>query len=387
MGLAVARLAAVPVFFAAERLVAHPTANTEPFGPLLAVAAVYAAVALAAELLGRPLARPPVLAAVDLLLIAALVATSGGPFSELRYAFFLLPIGAALLLRPALTAAVSAGSLALYIAIAVAYPEDAAGPGAVDFEVAQALFLAWMGGTATLLSMVLTRRSREIAQLATSRNRLLAEALQAEDFARRRLAESLHDDALQNLLAARQMLQAGDPADLVLPGLNQSVAQLRDAVFDLHPYLLEQAGLGAALDAVAQQAGRRAGFAARVTVDDEAEGEHDALLFAIGRELVANAAKHSGAAHVEVTVRRHEDAVELVVADDGRGLDPSAVREAPVTGHIGLASCAERAQAAGGSLELGSGLGDRGTAVRVRLPALPRPADAVLDPLDVPVLR
>jgi two-component system NarL family sensor kinase len=370
--LAVIRLAAVPVFAAAERLVDHPVANSAPFGPLIVAAGVYALVTLAAELLGKPLAPARFLAGIDFVLVTALVATSGGPFSQLRYAFFLLPVGAALLLRPALTAIVSAAAVAVYGIVALTYPDaTSARPDAVGFEFTQVLFLSWMGAAATLLSSVLTRRAREIAALATSRGRLVAQALDAEDRARRRLAEALHDEALQNILAARQLLGAGDPDSTALAreGLDEGVAQIRRAVFDLHPYLLEQAGLRAALQAVAERAGRRAGFRVAVDVHPAVEGQRDQLLFSVARELIANAAKHSEAKVLEVSVRAEGDALELAVADDGRGIDGAAVAAAQAEGHIGLASCAERAEAVGGELVVTARTDGPGTVARLRVPA------------------
>jgi two-component system NarL family sensor kinase len=371
--LALVRLGAVPVFFAAERLVDHPATNTAPFGELLAIAGVYALAAAVAELRGRPLAPPPVLATADVALIVALVATSGGPFSQLRYAFFLLPVGAALLLRPALTALASAVCVAAYALVAVTFPgaqsvrQDAAG-----FELTQSLFLLWMGTAATLLSLVLTRRAQAITALSESRGRLVAQTLDAEDRARRRLAEGLHDEALQNLLAARQLMEGDEESTaLAREGVDESVRQIRQAVFDLHPYLLEQAGLRAALQAVAEHAGRRAGFAASVEVEPEAEGVHDQLLFSVGRELLANAAKHSNASAVTVRVRRRGPDVELLVADDGRGLAGADLKVAAADGHIGLASCRERAESVGGAMSIGAGPDGRGTAVRVRIPAAP----------------
>jgi two-component system NarL family sensor kinase len=379
---AVIRVVAVPVFFAAERLVDHPVANTAPFEPLLAVAFGYALFAFVAEVRGRRLAPAPWLAAVDLAFITALVATSGGPFSQLRYAFFLLPVGAALLLRPALTAVGSAVCVALYGLVALTYPDvEQVRSDAIGFEFTQVLFLAWMGAAATLLSVLLTRRAREISALATSRGRLVAQALDAEDVARRRLAEALHDEALQNLLAARQMLDADDAesAELAREGLDEGIAQIRRSVFDLHPYLLEQAGLRAALQAAADRAGRRAGFEVAVEVDPGAEGVRDQLLFSVARELLTNAAKHSGATRVGVLVRAQGDEIELVVRDDGRGVAPAAVLAAQSAGHIGLASCAERADAVGGSLVVGAGPDGRGTTVRLRVPAGPMTAAADRD--------
>jgi two-component system NarL family sensor kinase len=205
--------------------------------------------------------------------------------------------------------------------------------------------------------------------LATSRGRLVAQALDAEDRARRRLAEALHDEALQSLLAARQLLDAGDPesAALAREGLEDGVTQIRRAVFDLHPYLLEQAGLRAALQAVAERAGRRAQFEVTVEVDPEVDGLADQLLFSVGRELLANCAKHSAATSVRVEVRRSEGGVELIVADDGRGIEPAAVAAAQGNGHIGLASIVERAEAVGGTLVVERGRAG-GTVARMWLP-------------------
>jgi two-component system NarL family sensor kinase len=357
----------VPLFAVGERLVDHPAANTAAFSPLLAVAAVYALAALAAHLRGRPLAGAGVLAVVDVLLVAALVATSGGPFSPLRYAFFALPVGAALLAGPRITALSATVGVVLYTLIGVTFPADQTA-AQVRFEVLQVLFLAWTGGAATALAAVLARRTREVEALAAGRGRLVAQALEAEDRARRRLAEALHDEALQNLLAARQLLDAGDADDLVREGLDQTVVQLRRAVFDLHPYLLEQAGLEPALRAVADRAALRAGFAVAVEVEPGVAGEHEQLLFSVARELIANAAKHSGAARLRVELRREGDDVVLEVSDDGDGVDPAAVRDAPAAGHIGLASVAERVEALGGRFTIGPRPGG-GTTARTALPA------------------
>lgn len=368
---AVIRLAAVPLFFAAERLVDHPVQNSAPFGVLIALAAVYSIGTLIAELAQRRPGPAWLFAGVDLALISALVATSGGPFSQLRYAFFLLPIGAALLLRPLATLAASVAIVLAYAAITLTYPGDeTVRADARGFEVTQTLFLVWMGGAATLLSVLLARRAGEIEALAASRGRLVAQALNAEDSARRRLAEALHDEALQNVLAARHELGAGESArlELVAEGLDLTVAQLREAVFDLHPHLLEHAGLGPALRAVAERAAGRGGFDVHVEIEDHAEGSHGELLFSIGRELIANAAKHAAARRVWIALRRRGDRAELTVCDDGRGIDLQRVASAPREGHIGLASTAERAEAVGGSFRVGPGPGGHGTLARVSVP-------------------
>ncbi len=368
--LAVVRVLTVPLAFVAERLVPHPEAATELFGALLLLGTAWALLTLGLTF-GERRRAPPLAPAIDLVLLVALAWTSGGPFSPKVAALFVVPVAAALLGAPTTTALAAAAAIAAYLVLALLHPAREARPEAREIELVQVLFLAWTGLAATLLSVVLARRTAQVAELAASRGRLVTQALAAEDAARRRLAEDLHDDALQNLLAARQELEADEvDSDLVRLGLDRTIARLRDAVFDLHPYLLDRAGLGPALRAVAEQAGRRAGFAAHVEVDEAvAQAGRDALLFSVGRELLANAARHARAAHVWVAVRREAGHVELEVRDDGVGVDLAALHATPLTGHIGLASCAERVEAVGGRLEV-EGAPGTGTRVVARVPAL-----------------
>lgn len=370
---ALVRLAAVPVFLVGERLIDHPEARGGAFRFVLLVAALHAVVlaghAFSADRRPVPLR---ITAAIDLALLGALTYTSGGPFSQLRYGFFVVPVAAALLRGPRATAIASSAALACYLAATVSYPEEP--QDAVAFEATQSVFFVWLGFASVLLSAVLAQREREIVALSEERGRLVARALEAEERERRRLAESLHDEAVQNLLAARQALGSGDsasPPDLVLArtGLDRTVAQLRDAIFDLHPHVLRHAGLAAALQAVADRfATQQPAVAWHIAVDDEVADIRDDVVFAIARELMTNAVRHAGAARVDVRLAVQDDGLVLVVGDDGLGIDPGRARRAPLEGHIGLASCAERAEALGGHLDVASAPG-AGTRVEVWLPA------------------
>jgi two-component system NarL family sensor kinase len=224
-----------------------------------------------------------------------------------------------------------------------------------------------------LLATVLTRRQQRVQELAAARGRLVAETLRAEEREHKRLAEILHDEAVQDLLAASQDLDdaaRGDPDALgrARDGVGRSVGRLRHAISDLHPYVMEHAGLEAALRSLVER--RRRGMTSwTLHVDAEAVGVDDRLLVSLARELTANAAKHAGAAQVTVSVRRADGEVVLEVADDGRGLDRRLASAAVAAGHLGLASCKERVDAAGGRLELLDRPGG-GTLVRARLPVL-----------------
>ena len=370
--LAVIRLAALPVVLIGERLVPYPQAGARLFVPIFVLAAAYAALAAwwAWRRTGDEKSVPAWQLTLDVMFLCALVYTSGGPFSEARYGFFVIPVAAALLARPRVTAAASAVAVAAYVGVSLLHSAIERSD-AVAFEAAQVAYLVWTGVAATLVSTALARRASQVAALAASRGRLVAQTLDSEDHERRQLAEALHDDAIQNLLAARQELapDRAHAADLAMVrlGLDRTVAQLRGAVFDLHPYLLEHAGLGPALDAVAEDSARWGGFVPEVHVDPGLVTGHEQLLFSVGRELIRNVARHAQADHLRASVTCQGETIALVVADDGRGFAHDVLHAAPLRGHIGLASMAERVEAVGGSFSIDGEPGS-GTRIEVRLP-------------------
>jgi len=232
--------------------------------------------------------------------------------------------------------------------------------------------IGFLQSLANLLAEGIERRraADDIAELAAARGRLVAQALDAEERARRSMSESLHDGALQDILAAGHELWAlGDApgAEAVRTMLRDVVARLRAVMVALHPTVLAYGGLDAALRAVAAQQAASGGFAVAVDVDPAAVGHRDDLLLSVARELLTNAARHARASRVELTLRSAPDAVVLEVADDGAGMPPDREREALAEGHIGLATGAERVAAVGGTLALAQ-LPGGGTRVRVELP-------------------
>lgn len=218
-------------------------------------------------------------------------------------------------------------------------------------------------------------QSRRAELLAEERGRLVADALNAEERTRRRIAEALHDDVLQDLLITRQDLmeaaEAVDPSEALsraLAGLDRATTHLRQSVGELHPVTLTHGGFNVAIETLAEQASRRASLEADVRVDPGAAGMHDQLVFSLLRELLMNVERHAEARHVWVVVRGTREGLDLEVRDDGRGMAPEREREAIREGHIGLASARERVRALDGTLELESAPG-LGTRVAVRLPA------------------
>lgn len=223
----------------------------------------------------------------------------------------------------------------------------------------------------------LATRAAEVARLADERARLVLQLLDAEQRERRRVSQALHDDALQNLIAAFDEISEAQRGGLsheeacrrIAPLLERSIDQLRDTALELHPLLLERKGLLVALDAIARGAAGLGGFRVSVRVDPGAASVNDRMVLGVARELLVNAAKHSKASRVSVVAAPGPDGVRLTVADDGVGMSEERREQALSEGHIGLASVAERLGAIGGELSLSHP--GNGTVAAASIPADP----------------
>jgi signal transduction histidine kinase len=215
-----------------------------------------------------------------------------------------------------------------------------------------------------------TERVRSEHELAASRLRLV----QTADLERRRLERNLHDGAQQRLvglalalrMAEDRVVRDPDAAVQLLAQargeLGEALDELRELARGIHPAVLSDHGLHAALP----------GLAARCPVATEVEVASDlrrldeavevAAYFAVS-EALANVAKYSQASRVQVTATVGDGWLEVVVADDGvGGADPR--------GGSGLQGLLDRVGALGGTLTITSPPG-AGTRLDVRLPVGP----------------
>jgi two-component system, NarL family, sensor kinase len=200
-----------------------------------------------------------------------------------------------------------------------------------------------------------------------------AEALRIEERERRRLAQELHDDAIQSLLAAQLGLRQARRGDLetlddVEEAIARTIDRLRGAIVDLHPPALQYAGLPEAIRQMADQQARLGPVSVTVLVDRVPRTVHDRIVFVIARELLSNVVRHADAASAIVRLRHREGFVVLEVEDDGVGISPAAQRRARDDGHLGLVSSRERVEALGGTFTIGRSASG-GALVRAELPA------------------
>ncbi|MEU2870447.1 ATP-binding protein [Streptomyces olivoreticuli] len=311
-------------------------------------------------------------AVVDVVAVAALSVLSGGPDSQARYAFYVLPMTSILWQLPKVTAKLGGLCLVAYTANSFDYLLGDLTPRFWQV-VADEAFLLWDVGVCVLIADLLRRRSERVSDLLDNRELLLRDALAAEGRERAELAEALHDSAIQNLLAALHDLEDIE-AEAAAPALaraenevRRTVREIRDVTFDLHPQVLQAAGLAAALEAVGERLARRGGFTVHYDLRLTGRVPGEVLLYSTARELLNNVVKHAGAKHVWVSLAHEENDTVLIVRDDGKGFDKEIIQQRLRAGHIGLASHYVRVESAGGRFSVDSAPG-RSTTVEVRLP-------------------
>ena len=230
--------------------------------------------------------------------------------------------------------------------------------------------LGMEGRTVVLVSGAdVTERRMQEEEIRASRSRIVA----AGDEARRRLERNLHDGAQQRLVALSLSLRlaqskvSSDPAaaEAVLDAAREELAaaldELRELARGIHPAVLTDRGLAAALEALAT----RSPIPVEIeTTDDELPGPVEAAAYYVIAEALANVAKYAAASSVTVRVGHDDGECAVVeVADNGvGGADASA--------GSGLRGLADRVEALGGTLAVDSPSGG-GTRIRAEIPLQP----------------
>ena len=243
-----------------------------------------------------------------------------------------------------------------------------------------------------------------VSRHRSERDRLIKQAIEAQEVERRRTANELHDGVTTALASMSFHLSAADltiaevmdgpPAQdrLAVAALQRARVELvsaseladlaynqtRAAISGLHSLVLGDLGLVAAIESLVRKADRGGAAEIDLIVDPTAPvadlPDHAAAaLYRIAQEALANAVKHAEARRIVLSLRRLDASLVFACADDGRGFDPAGQRAAravdPDGGqHFGLASIAERCAMIEASLRVDSWPG-RGTNVLVELPS------------------
>lgn len=263
-------------------------------------------------------------------------------------------------------------------------------------EVSQAEYLTWLRRLTVIvlimsllvaaLSTTWILRLEKKAELGQQRaadaerelRRLSQQLVKAQEDERRALSRELHDQVGQQITALRVEIAnlgriAPEEKDTYTAHLReakglaeQTMKTVRDLAMGLRPSILDDFGLGPAIEWQAREFSRRTGVPSDVHIEGSLNGltEGDRTsLFRIVQEALTNITKHASASQIRIALTAGEQGVMLRVEDNGKGMDPQNARGRG----LGLVGIEERAREMGAAFSLHSQPG-QGTAIQVSIP-------------------
>ena len=228
------------------------------------------------------------------------------------------------------------------------------------------LFLGLVVATIAVLRLrTLERRSQQ------QRQQLVA----AQEEERKKLTRELHDHVGQMLTALRMEIGRADRARGGTESghalaeakklLDTILRSVRDLAMGLRPSMLDDFGLQPALEWHVRDFRRRFSLKVDLTLRGDLNALPDAIrtcVYRIVQEALTNCARHAHAQHVRVAVQYEHDTIDLVVSDDGKGIDPGRARG------MGLVGIEERVRELNGTFEVRTPREQQGTELHVTLP-------------------
>ena len=242
----------------------------------------------------------------------------------------------------------------------------------------------WIEGLANYVA-VLTERKRAEEDLRTSREQLrelsrwTQSAIEEE---RKRIAREIHDELGQELsllqlelgLIQDRLPKAGKDlraqARSMTKLIDSAIRSVQRISTDLRPTLLDNLGLGAAVDWAAREFQKRTKIRCRVSVDPpdlKLDQERSTALFRILQEAFTNILRHARASRAEVRLVRQQNTVVLKIRDNGTGIPLHRITDSK---SVGLTGMRERVHPWGGSVAI-SGSNGKGTEIIVTIPLSP----------------
>lgn len=240
-----------------------------------------------------------------------------------------------------------------------------------------AIAIAWFSlRYSDLLERQAAVRFEEVLKAKLELERLSNRLMEIQEEERTRLSRELHDEIVQNVavlkieitqaLATLQGNPAREPLARARELADRTVRAVRNISLLLRPSLLDDLGLGPALQWQIDDFTRRTGVPCEYLEENLSENLSDAVktcVYRVAQEALRNCEKHSGARHVSVRVRQYGGSLSVEIEDDGVGF--SNERRSPAS--LGVLGMRERAAALGGELSIQSSNG-KGTLVRLWLP-------------------
>jgi two-component system NarL family sensor kinase len=214
----------------------------------------------------------------------------------------------------------------------------------------------------------------------TRQRRLNQRIIDTQEEERGRVARELHDSISQILVGVRYSLElarrrfasrdekADESLEKGISGLTSAISEVRRISRDLRPGVLDDLGLGPALQTLAEDFSQRTGIQMEfetVVFRNRLDKEAKIALYRIAQEALTNIERHSGARAVRIDLHGHRKGATLIIADNGQGIAASKNPALPTSG-LGLRNMQERMEQLGGILVVTSS--SKGTTIEATAP-------------------
>jgi signal transduction histidine kinase len=214
----------------------------------------------------------------------------------------------------------------------------------------------------------LHRKARQLEVLNQELRTLSARLIAMQDEERRRFARELHDGLGQDLTAAKMAVDSllmHDSAEFKQQAVLQAsslidgaIQQVRSVSHLLHPPLLDEIGLHAALCWYSEGLTKRSGIETSIELKPSdfprLTPELETTVFRIVQEALTNVFRHSGARNCSVIVAKEENQILVTVQDDGKGISDDITAFSPNSIGVGIGGIRQRIKEFGGELRLGN---------------------------------
>jgi signal transduction histidine kinase len=223
--------------------------------------------------------------------------------------------------------------------------------------------------------------SRRVIELRTLElQNLSAQLLQIQDEERRRLARELHDDLGQQLAAIKMMLGKVRGSEEVSEMTNAAISSVRNLSYLLHPPLLDETGLRAALHLYIDGLAKRSGIDISLTITPQIfprlSSDIETTIFRVIQESLTNVYRHASSESARVEIEKQPEWVIVRVRDYGKGVSPeTAGRSYSSKLGVGIAGMRERVRQFGGELTVSRA--EPGTLVETKIPLYSSDASAL----------
>lgn len=231
-----------------------------------------------------------------------------------------------------------------------------------------------------LITYVYKRNTNQFKREVAVQQKFSKQLIEAQENERKRIASELHDGLGQNLLIISNLAQVGlQKGDIniskkqfanITENAKESIEEVRKIAHNLHPYQLDELGLSSALQSMLKKLAETTSLNLSTYIehiDALIKSDQHIHLFRIVQEGTNNIIKHASAENVVISISKLENAIQIIIKDDGKGMDENYEDKEIKLSGFGLQKMRERVKVLNGNLSIDSSLLN-GTTIKITIP-------------------